>query len=111
MIYLCISKLCLPFISALFGGGTGKEESECAHMYLIDGDPSCVNQDTGEGPSHRLARGGQCGEAPEWSERSVGAEAEQASLADHMVSKLFPLEVMTGGTVLPPLLLPFPCEL
>lgn len=84
----------------------------CTHVFNRR-RPSCVNQDTGEGLSHRLARGGQCGEAPEQSERSVGAEAEQASLADHTVSRLslLPLEVMTGGTALPPLLLPFPCEL
>lgn len=82
-------------------------------QYLIDGDLSCVSQDTGERLSHRLAHGGQYGEAPERSEWSVGAEAEQASLAHNTVSKLslLLLEVMTGGTVLPPLLLPFPCEL
>lgn len=94
MIYLCISKLCLPFISALFGGGTGKEESECGHMYLIGGDLSCVSQDPGEGPSHRLASGGRSGEAPERSGRSVGAEAGQAPLADDAVSDF---SVAAGG--------------
>lgn len=43
----------------------------------MDGHLSCVDRDTGEGPSHRLACGGPSGEAPERSERSVGAEAER----------------------------------
>lgn len=45
---LFISKLCLPFYVCTVWRRDGKEDLNYRHVYLIDGDLSCVSQDIGD---------------------------------------------------------------
>lgn len=74
LICLCISELYLPFyVYCLEAGWEG--EIRLQIRVLLDGDLSCVSQDTGDRLSHRLAHRNGLGRYLEWSEWLVGAMA------------------------------------
>lgn len=66
LICLCISELYLPFYVCNVWRRDGKEKLGYRHVYLTDGDLSCVSQDTGDRLSHRLAH--------RWSGEKPGVE-------------------------------------